>query len=106
MTSAGNNVPKHGATSKSEANGFISAHKYKINGFAEFLRDVTRGEKKMFADKWGIKLRTLNDIQKLSALTFSNWQKLQAVLGENELQKLHKLCPEGWGGNKTLITKT
>jgi hypothetical protein len=100
-----NDGSKAGENSGSNRNGFISARKYHISGLSECLREATRGEtKKELAGKWHIPVRTLTDIERLSAISFSNWRQLENILGE-ESQKLKALCPEGWGGNKRLITK-
>jgi hypothetical protein len=98
-----NNASKAGGNPASSGNGFISPRVYYIAGLSELLKELTRGEpRKNLEDKWDIPMRTLSQIERLSAVSFSNWQKLEEALGE-EFRKVEALCPEGWGGIKRKI---
>jgi hypothetical protein len=100
-----NDRSQGGGKAALNSNGFISPRKYYIQGLSDCLRTIRRGQyKKELKDRWGIPARTLNDIERLSAISFDNWRLLETHLG-SDFEKLRLLCPEGWGANKQVITK-
>lgn len=68
--------------------------KFLIKGLrAELLGLQGDTAKKIFADDLRIPLRTLNEIERTSALSFHNLLKLKRALSPTDFQKIALLCP-------------